>query len=127
MQIHEFHAEYEHLEKYYQAKPNETKKDRMWEKFRRTEHAVFSRAINQWLDTERYFPTPSQLSVSVHDCGINSRISWVGDAVLSETDRDVARAYFPTLKSFLAGGCSFDHAMRQLRQIFEENGIPWRE
>jgi len=58
----DFAAEFERLTGFYGRKANQNMKDHWWRKLKGFNNNAMIKAVDEWLDSQRLFPTPGELS-----------------------------------------------------------------
>ena len=68
MDVRTFDLGYSRMRSYYQTKDNQSKYDLWWDKLAPISADAFNRAVDLWIENERFFPTLGQIRQLAYKC-----------------------------------------------------------
>ena len=125
MDAHTFDVGYRRLKGYYSQKDNQEKYDIWWKKRHGLSGPAYEKAVDLWIEGEKFFPTLGQLKAMMYRSMTPEEAGHIDgdDPVLSESEVALNKDLFPLFNKYLRGGTSKKEWRQQVRYFAEKHGL----
>ena len=124
MEQHTFDVGYRRLKAYYQQTDNEDKYNFWMAKLQPLPGAAYQKAVDLWLEGEKFPPTLSQLKAMIYNCRTPEEIGVAKeDEPLTEAEIALNKDLFPLFNKYLNGQTGKREWRQQVRYFTEKHGL----